>query len=450
MSSEPVISAQGLGKCYQLFPSPSHRLLWTARTRLSRMLGIDPERLREFWALRNISFDVMPGEMVGIVGRNGSGKSTLLQLVCGTLAPTSGSCNVRGRIAALLELGSGFNPEFSGRENALLNAALLGLGARECRDRLPSIIEFSEIGDFIDQPVRSYSSGMMMRLAFAVQTALVPDLLVVDEALAVGDESFQRKCFRRIEQLRAGGTAVLFVSHSAATVSELCDRCLFLHEGRRVRFGPTSEVIRAYQQVTHAPASEQARLAAEHAAIDTSGSVESAPLQSGPASVRSSVQQERLDEGLVSRTAVWTPSDGATIDSVHIEVAPGVPANVLVFGSEVSVVLKGEIAAGLEGVAFGFHVRTASGVVLGGGRSPWIDGFHQVACSGGRFSVRFPFKVLLTEGVYFIGAGVWGSRHAHCAHRVLDAVAFRVLPSERGSSFGFFELSHGDAIVELA
>ena len=168
MSSEPAIIARGLGKCYRLFRSPSHRLMWTLHARMQRALGRDPEPLREFWALRDVSFDVMPGEMVGIVGRNGSGKSTLLQIICGTLAPSGGTCSIRGRTAALLELGSGFNPEFSGRENAILNAALLGLSARESRDRLSSIIEFSEIGDFIDQPVRSYSSGMMMRLAFAV------------------------------------------------------------------------------------------------------------------------------------------------------------------------------------------------------------------------------------------------------------------------------------------
>ena len=213
MSSEShAIEVSGLTKSFPVYKRPHHRLM--------QMLSRHNKRrwFQEFTALRNVSFSIGRGETLGIVGRNGSGKSTLLQIICGTQSPTKGRVSVHGRVAALLELGSGFNPEFTGRENVFLNGMVLGLTEDEVADRFQIIADFAEIGDFMERPVRTYSSGMYVRLAFAVAINVTPDILIVDEALSVGDEAFQRKCFARIEQIREQGATIVFVSHSASTV----------------------------------------------------------------------------------------------------------------------------------------------------------------------------------------------------------------------------------------
>ena len=247
MSSEPLIRVSNLSKCYRIYDHARDRLLAGIDARARRLLGLGVRPChRDFWALRGVSFDVAPGEALGIVGRNGSGKSTLLQLIAGTMDPTEGSASVDGRIGALLELGSGFNPEFTGRENIFQNGAVLGMSRQEMADREASIVAFAEIGDFIDQPIKTYSSGMVMRLAFAVQAQLTPRVLIVDEALSVGDARFQNKCLRRIEELRSGGTSILFVSHSGAAIEALCDRAIWLDRGLARAIGRAAEVVRAY------------------------------------------------------------------------------------------------------------------------------------------------------------------------------------------------------------
>src|SRR5690348_2740583 len=223
MSSEDFsIRVDRLSKRYEIYAQPAHRLKQMILPRAQRAMRRSARTyFKEFWALRDVSFDVRRGETVGIVGRNGSGKSTLLQMICGTLHPTAGRISVGGRIAALLELGAGFNPEFTGRENVYLNAAVIGLSREEIDARFDDIAAFADIGDFMEQPVKTYSSGMYVRLAFAVAINVDPEILVVDEALAVGDELFQRKCFARIDAIRSKGATILFVSHSANAVVEL-------------------------------------------------------------------------------------------------------------------------------------------------------------------------------------------------------------------------------------
>jgi lipopolysaccharide transport system ATP-binding protein len=239
MSSDPAISVKNLGKRYQLYARPSDRL---------KQLLFRGKRqyFREFSALQDISFDVMPGEVVGIIGRNGSGKSTLLQMICGTLTPTTGEVSVRGRVAALLELGAGFNPEFTGRENIFMSATILGLSQKEIQDRLEEIIDFSGIRDFIDQPVKTYSSGMYVRLAFAVATSVDPDILVIDEALSVGDGAFARKSFDRIRTMKKAGKTILFCSHSLYQVEAFCDRVLWLNQGELMQMGEPQDVVQRY------------------------------------------------------------------------------------------------------------------------------------------------------------------------------------------------------------
>ena len=247
MSSEAIITAASLGKCYRIYPSPAERLKQMIYPRLMRAAGRQASpRFREFWALRGIDFEIKRGETVGILGRNGSGKTTLLQLLCGTLPPSEGVCAVNGRVAALLELGAGFKPEFTGRENVLINSAIIGIPEAQARARMDEVIAFSELADVIDQPVKTYSSGMYVRLAFSAAIHVDPDILVVDEALAVGDARFQAKCFRRINELKERGVTILFVSHATEQVAMHCTRALLLDHGRLVEDGHPREVSNHY------------------------------------------------------------------------------------------------------------------------------------------------------------------------------------------------------------
>lgn len=247
MSSEPVIEIAGVGKNFAIFSRPQDRLRQMIVPRLQRMVGATPSRyFREFWALRDVSFAVAPGETVGIIGRNGSGKSTLLQIVCGILRESTGTVRTRGRIAALLELGAGFNPEFTGRENAILNASILGIERKAFEARLDDVIAFAGIGDFIDQPVKTYSSGMYIRLAFAVAVHTDPEILVIDEALAVGDAAFQVKCLQKIRAMQKAGVSILLVTHSSNAVIEYCDRAIYLRQGRVAFAGACREAVDRY------------------------------------------------------------------------------------------------------------------------------------------------------------------------------------------------------------
>ncbi len=239
MSSKPVIALKDVSKTYRLFRKPSDRLI--------ESLPFVKTKSKPFVALKPMDLTVGKGDIIGLVGRNGAGKSTLLQLICGTLQPSSGSVSIKGRIAALLELGSGFNPEFTGRENVFLNGAILGLSRSELEAKFEEIHRFSEIGDAIDQPVKTYSSGMFVRLAFAVAVCVDPDVLVIDEALSVGDGAFAKKSFDRIMQLKESGKTILFCSHNLYQVEAICNRALWLHQGEVVAQGKPSDVIHRYE-----------------------------------------------------------------------------------------------------------------------------------------------------------------------------------------------------------
>ncbi len=238
-AADSVIAVRGLGKRYEIYAQPRDRLLQSLFRGRRRFF-------QEFWALSDVSFDVARGESVGIIGRNGSGKSTLLQLIAGTLTATTGTVNVHGRVAALLELGSGFNPEFSGRENVYLNGAILGLSRSDIAARLDTIVAFAGLEEFIDRPVKTYSSGMLMRLAFSVAVNVEPDVLIVDEALAVGDTAFQLKCLERLERLTTSGVTLLFVSHDTALVKSYCARALYLERGRLKAEGRPDVITELY------------------------------------------------------------------------------------------------------------------------------------------------------------------------------------------------------------
>jgi lipopolysaccharide transport system ATP-binding protein len=240
MGEEVAISLNNVSKCFKQYARPVDRL--------KEILLPSKSYAQEFWALRNISFEIMKGETIGIIGCNGAGKSTLLQLICGTLTPTTGKIQVNGRVAALLELGAGFNPEFTGRENVYMNGAIMGLSKLEVDARFDNIAAFADIKDFIDQPVRTYSSGMYVRLAFASAIHVNPDILIVDEALAVGDMFFQAKCMARMKQMIDNGITVLFVSHDAGAVKSLCEKTIYLSNSQVLAVGKSGEIVDLYIQ----------------------------------------------------------------------------------------------------------------------------------------------------------------------------------------------------------
>ncbi|MCA3784769.1 ABC transporter ATP-binding protein, partial [Burkholderia sp.] len=239
MSSDLAVSVKDLSKVFHIYDSPRARLL-------QMLFGARKQYYREFWALRDISFDIARGETIGIVGHNGSGKSTLLQVISGTLSPSAGHVETNGKVAALLELGSGFNPEFTGRENVMLYGQILGMSEEELEEKYPAIVEFSEIGDFVNQPLKTYSSGMYVRLAFSVAIHVNPDILIVDEALSVGDALFQAKCMAVMKKLMDRGTTLLFVSHDPGSVKALCNRAILLDHGNMLAAGSTDHVIESY------------------------------------------------------------------------------------------------------------------------------------------------------------------------------------------------------------
>lgn len=362
VSTEMAITIHGLGKCYHMYEKPFHRLLQ----------GLNRRRryARDFWALRNLDLQIRRGETFGIIGRNGSGKSTLLQMIAGTLTPTEGSVSVNGKVAALLELGSGFNPDFTGRENVYLNAAILGLTRPQVEERLQSILGFADIGDFIDQPVRSYSSGMVVRLAFSVIAHVDADILIVDEALSVGDAFFSQKCMRFLREFQKKGT-LLFVSHDAAAVTSLCDRAIWLDAGQLRFEGDSKAVVEMYMAQQHAKGREA--LAGEAVAVRGAESARGSAVADDERDCRSALLAEH---DLATRFAVFHFDPDAT----GIEFGTGAAAikqvellddrlhalTVVEGGEIVRLRIAVELKSDLDGLIFGFYLKDRLGQRLFG------------------------------------------------------------------------------------
>jgi lipopolysaccharide transport system ATP-binding protein len=448
-SNEITIQVTDVGKSYNIYKRPQDRLKQSVIPRLQQILGRPANRyFREFWALRDVSFEVRRGETVGIIGRNGSGKSTLLQIICGTLSPTVGTVTTQGRIAAMLELGSGFNPEFSGRENVYLNGAILGLPKAEIDSRFNDIAEFADIGDFIEQPVKIYSSGMVVRLAFAVQAMIDPDILVVDEALAVGDEKFRRKCFARLEELRTHGTSILFVSHSGPQIIELCQKALLLEQGQRLLFNQPLPVVRAYQKLIFAPPDDRKSLVQEYRAIDQANGNEKS-IASVNSITPSGDHTGSFDPKLSPVTTEVYPVQGAEILSFKILDSDRSPVNVLNAGEVYQFEVSGRFLSDNHGVFLAIHIRTTSGIMITAQRYPEVGKFLNQVRAGESFLIRYEFKIDLLPGVYFVGGGVWANHEPGCLHRVMDALMFRVSPIPKLYAAGYVDLSAAEPVLEI-
>ncbi|SDI37474.1 ABC transporter ATP-binding protein [Pseudomonas panipatensis] len=449
--SDIAIQVNNLSKCFHVYDLPRHRLQQFILPSLRRLAGLPKHNYyREYWALQDVSFTIKKGETIGIVGKNGSGKSTLLQLICGTLSPTQGDIQTNGRIAALLELGSGFNPDFTGIENVYLNGAVLGLERQEIDSRLDDILAFADIGDFIKQPVKTYSSGMAVRLAFAVQTVVDPDIFIVDEALAVGDEKFQRKCFARLEELKQQGTSILFVSHSAPSVKELCDKALLLNEGQKLLYGDAAEVIKNYQRLIYAPPEKYLQLISEYKQAELERTDAPLLLADSSENGKQPESDEEFDPGLIPESTVRYPEQGAQIISLDIFSSNGNRVNVLASGLEYQFVIQGRFEKTCESIYFGMHIRTISGLEITGQRYPQEPHVIEKAVAGEQFRISFNYKMSLQPGIYFAGCGVWSHNEPNNLHRIIDAAMFRVAPSSESHSFGYCDLMTLPPELELS
>jgi len=370
-SNDVAIKVSNVRKCYNIYNSPRDRLKQFVLPKFQNLVGKENKKYYdEFWALDNINFSVKKGESAGIIGRNGSGKSTLLQLITGTLTPTSGEIYTQGRIAALLELGSGFNPEFTGIENIYLNGAVLGLSRSEIDNKFDAIAGFADIGSHLKQPVKTYSSGMMVRLAFAVQVQLEPEILIVDEALAVGDALFQKRCFQQIEKLTNNGVTLLFVSHDQESVRTLTNKSILLDRGKQLNVGLSSEILLEYRRLLHKEESEYFSKLAQNLSVktettklDTSQTEEPEVASSHPSN--SSNSESDGNKKNPSRTDKLSFGEGdAEIENVKIINSEGEFSNAFNPGDKIKIRIYCKVKRNLSKLNVGIRIRNKEGVKI--------------------------------------------------------------------------------------
>lgn len=431
-SDDIVLSVKNVSKCFEMYDKPRHRLQ-------QMLLGpFGKKYYREFWALRDINLDVCRGECIGLIGSNGAGKSTLLQIITGTLQPTSGEVAVHGRIAALLELGSGFNPEFTGRENVYMNAAILGLTKKETDNKFQEIAEFADIGEFIDQPVKTYSSGMMVRLAFAVQIMVEPDILIVDEALSVGDAYFQQKCMRFMRKFIETHT-VLFVSHDIVAVTAFCNKCVLLEHGKIKATGNPKEVTEKYLE----------DLYSKHQDTVTSRVVQKVNNHPNlPSKILYDMRRDIINQSKFrndiqvfnfSRDNLFG-SGGAQILSVAFLDSSEKPLSWVVGGEIVILKIVCEAQKNLYNPIVGFTVKDRMGQALFAENTfiAYQEKFIEIKRDT-VFSAEFTFQMpVLVQGDYCISAAIAeGTQEVHTQLEVVnEALTFRSLSSYTHAIFG--------------
>ncbi|WP_223552700.1 MULTISPECIES: ABC transporter ATP-binding protein [Lysinibacillus] len=373
-----VIKVENVTKEYKIYQKPIHKILINLAPKFYE------KKVSNFKALNNISLEIPKGTTVGIVGRNGSGKSTLLQIITGTLNPTLGNVNINGRISALLELGAGFNPEFTGRENVYLNGAILGLSRKEIDEKFDSILEFSEIGEFIDRPVKTYSSGMFVRLAFSVAAFVDPDIMIIDEALSVGDEKFQRKCYNYLENLKEKGCTILFVSHSMRVVEQLCDYAYLLDNSNLIAEGEPKEIIDKYHMLLYSQ--ENAHYQALNAV-------------------------EKAEKNIVSDGGDTTEEHIAKIERdvfiENVKMLNEVDEEAYVFntGKPSKIVLTVHSSINVQDVLIGLRIKTTQGIEVYGTSTS----YHKLKIDfkkNKQYTISFDQKVRLTSGTYHISVAI--------------------------------------------
>lgn len=411
-----LLTVSNLGKSYRQYRSE-----WQ---RFARWFGILTKPAQEHWVVRGIDFEVHPGEKIGILGKNGAGKSTLLKMITGTLQPSEGQVTVNGRVAAILELGMGFNPELTGRQNVFHAAGLMGFTQQQIESVVDEIQQFADIGEYFDQPVRIYSSGMQSRVSFAVATSFRSDILIIDEALAVGDAAFQRKCFRRLEELCEKGTALLFVSHDIESVKKICQRAVHIESGSLVEVGEAKSVCDRYEK---------------------------ALFSRTPAKASAPQPQTVVDAALVSDCELSYGDGRALITHVALANGDGVQANVLRCNEMMKILFTVDFHHAVGNPIFTCLVKTREGIAIFGTDSAFLKQELRDVEAGSSVQVEFAFKAALLPGIYYINCGVRDPSESNTdfLHRRVDVAMFRVTSSESSTALAGLTDLQAIASVQL-
>jgi teichoic acid transport system ATP-binding protein len=408
-----AIHVEALQKIYRLYDKPSDRM--------REALGIRKNLHKDHYALHDITLRICKGETVGIIGTNGSGKSTLLKIITGVLSPTTGSVTVNGRISALLELGAGFNMEYSGLENVYLNGTMLGFSDEEIRQKLPDILAFADIGEYIHQPVKTYSSGMFVRLAFAVAINIDPEILIVDEALSVGDVFFQAKCYHKFDEFKKRGKTILFVSHDLSSISKYCDKVFLLNQGKLLGVGTPKDMIDAYKRV----------LAGQYPDTEL--------IPDMGETLTNTDGRQGLDYG----------TKQAKIREFYLEDEQGVRTNAIIKGTTFTVVMKVDFQEDIPEPIFAFSIKNAKGTELCGTNTALEHTFLESVNQGVSKEARFTQSMCLQGGEYLLSLGVTGYRGDtfEVYHRLYDVLSITVVSDK--NTVGFFDMNSQSTVLEL-
>ena len=423
-----AIQVKGLEKAYKLYDKPSDRL--------KEALGFGrKKRYKEHYALKGVDMTIYQGETVGIIGTNGSGKSTILKIITGVLNPTGGSVHVNGRISALLELGAGFNMEYNGIENIYLNGTMIGFSKKEIDAKMDDILNFADIGDYVYQPVKTYSSGMFVRLAFAVAINIEPEILIVDEALSVGDVFFQAKCYHKFEEFKEMGKTIVFVSHDLSSISKYCDRVVLLNQGVKLGEGSPKEMIDAYKQVLvgqYVPAAD------DHSLLSDKEITAAAAAAAG--TVKGEVNPELLEYG----------TKDAMITGYKITDDMGRETSALLKGKECTITMQVHFEHDIEAPIFAFTIKNIKGVEITGTNTMVEKAFLSPVRAGSDMEITFTQKIDLQGGEYLLSFGVTGfeKEEFQVYHRLYDVINMTVISDK--DTVGYYDMNSRVVVKELS
>ncbi|NLL77826.1 MAG: ABC transporter ATP-binding protein [Clostridiales bacterium] len=414
-----AIQTKELEKIYRLYEKPSDRM--------KEAFGIGKKHYKEHHALDKVDMTVYQGETIGIIGTNGSGKSTILKIITGVLNPSGGEVTVNGRISALLELGAGFNMEYNGIENIYLNGTMIGFSEKEIEEKMDSILDFADIGDYVYQPVKTYSSGMFVRLAFAVAINIEPEILIVDEALSVGDVFFQAKCYHKFEEFKKMGKTILFVSHDLSSISKYCDRVILLNKGKKLGEGSPKEMIDVYKRV----------LVGQYTMADNANEslLNDIEIKQAAAS-KAGLNPELLEYG----------TKAARITEYYITDSEGVKTTAVIKGQEFTIHMKVEFAEDVPAPIFAFTVKNIKGTEITGTNTMFEKAFLQPVSAGSEKLVTFKQKMSLQGGEYLLSLGVTGYENNDFAvyHRLYDVINITVISDK--DTVGYYDM---DSVAEV-
>lgn len=457
-----AISLSSVSKSFKMYNSPAEKFKELVHP-------FKKQFHKEFKALKNISFVVNEGESLGLIGRNGAGKSTLLQIICRILEPTEGAVHVNGRISALLELGAGFNRQFTGRENIYMNGVVRGFTKEQIDERFQAIVDFADIGDFIDQPVKIYSSGMFVRLAFADAIHVDPDILIIDEALAVGDQLFQRKCYSRLERFMEDGKTLIFVSHNSLTVNQLCSRALLIDAGDLILDGPAKLVTAHYERLLFSNPLNTLKIRNEiiemnkdpllkgklQPSVDyeEGSQVESKSIVDEKQGVKTSSEELRAEfiSGFVPKSTIEYKNYDVEISDISISTPDGRVVNHLLINGKYIFSYKVKFNIDAEKVSFGMTFKTEKGLILSAGASYQMDKPVALVKEGEQFKVDWHFDCYLLPGNYFMDIGVSSLLNDNRTYlnRIVDAIVFKVLPMNSAGYYGHVTFNHYPVIQKI-